>query len=308
MNWATVSFDWNHVRAFLATVDEGSLSAAARALGQTQPTLSRQIAELEQTLEVVLFERVGRRLVPTPTARDLIEHVRAMGAAASRISLAASGHSQSIEGRVRITGSDVFAAYVLPPVVAELQQRAPKVEIEIVSDNAIQDLQSREADIAIRHIRPTEPELIARALPDEVAHFYAATRYLDQRGRPSSIADLATHDIVSPGNASQFLDYIADLGVEIDPATCRRLTTDDGVVAWNLVRLGLAMTPMADRVAAATPGVERVLANEIQIRFPVWLITHRELHTSPRIRLIFDLLAECLSTQTSDQLKPLIAG
>lgn len=102
------AFDWNQVRAFLATADAGSLSAAARVLGQTQPTLGRQVAALEADLGVTLFERAGRGLVLTEAGADLLEHVRAMGAAADRVALAASGQSQEVAGLVRITASDVL--------------------------------------------------------------------------------------------------------------------------------------------------------------------------------------------------------
>src|SRR5262245_35319849 len=97
MDWGQLGFDWNRARAFLATAEEGSLSAAARALGVAQPTLGRQVAALERELGVALFERVGRGLKLTAGGLDLLEHVRRMGEAAQRVSLSASGKSQSIE-------------------------------------------------------------------------------------------------------------------------------------------------------------------------------------------------------------------
>ena len=108
MKWQTVSFDWNQARAFLVTVEEGSLTAAARALGLTQPTLGRQVAALEDSLGVTLFDRVGRSLRLTPSGLELLDHVRSMGDAAGRVSLTASGQSQTVEGQVCITASDLF--------------------------------------------------------------------------------------------------------------------------------------------------------------------------------------------------------
>ena len=99
MDWRSVKFDWNRARAFLVTAEEGSLSAAARALGMAQPTLGRQVSALESELGVILFERAGRGLALTQSGLELVEHVRAMGDAATRVSLTASGQSQSIEGR-----------------------------------------------------------------------------------------------------------------------------------------------------------------------------------------------------------------
>ncbi|MEL7116507.1 MAG: LysR family transcriptional regulator, partial [Pseudomonadota bacterium] len=220
MNWSVLNFDWNQVRGFLATVETGSLSGAARALGLTQPTLSRQIAALEADLGLVLFERIGRTLVLTPSGLELMDHVRKMGEAAHALSLAATGQMQAVEGKVRITASDVVSSYQLPPAIAQIRTRAPGIDIEIIAANDIRDLQQREADIAIRHVRPTEPELIAKALPDGHAHFYASKAYLDARGRPKTLADLATHDLISPGDPLRMVAYMAELGIEIDPKRC----------------------------------------------------------------------------------------
>ena len=200
MNWNGTSFDWNQARAFLATAEEGSLSAAARALGLTQPTLGRQVAGLEETLGVLLFDRVGRSLVPTEAGLSLLEHVRAMGEAANRVSLAASGRSQAIAGHVCISASDVVAQYMLPPVIGELRRKAPEIEIELVASNTVSDLRRREADIAIRHIRPEEPDLIARLVRETTARLYAATSWLEENGRPKTAGDLAGASFVGFGD------------------------------------------------------------------------------------------------------------
>src|SRR5512137_529250 len=112
------SFDWTLARAFLATAEAGSLSAAARLAGQTQPTLGRQVAALERALGIALFERVGRGLALTPSGREVLEHVRAMGEAAGRVALVASGRSQAVAGPIRITASEVYAAHLLPSILA----------------------------------------------------------------------------------------------------------------------------------------------------------------------------------------------
>ncbi|WP_210183492.1 LysR family transcriptional regulator, partial [Hoeflea olei] len=132
MDWTSISFDWNRARTFLAVAEQGSLSAAARALGLAQTTLGRQVAAFEAELGVALFVRAGRGLALTPAGLDLMDHVRAMGAAASRITLAASGRTQAIEGTVSIGASEVDAAYRLPRIVSRLRKEAPGLEIEIV--------------------------------------------------------------------------------------------------------------------------------------------------------------------------------
>src|SRR5437870_10522037 len=130
MDWRSLKFDWNHAKAFLATAQEGSLSAAARALGMAQPTLGRQVDALEAELGVVLFERVGRGFTLTPSGLELLDHVRAMGEAANRVSLSAAGQAQSIEGTICIAASETYAAMLLPPIVAKLRQAEPGIHIE----------------------------------------------------------------------------------------------------------------------------------------------------------------------------------
>ena len=297
------SFDWNHVRAFLATAEEGSLSAAARALGLTQPTLGRQVSALERDLGILLFERVGRTLQLTEAGRDLLSHVRAMGAAADRVSLAASGQSQSIEGKVRITASEGLSAYILPAALKRLREVAPRLEIDIVAANDIRDLMRREADIAIRHVRPDQPDLIARLVREARAYFYASGPYLSARGRPNTPADLTRHDFIGFGDNRQMLDYLVPLGLPISEANFR-IGSANGIVAWELARQGFGIAPMWDELARLCREMERILPDLKPITFPIWLTTHRELHTSRRIRLVFDHLADFLSQQPLTGISP----
>ena len=293
MNSTSTTLDWNHVRAFLATAEHGSLSAAARKLGQTQPTLSRQVAALESRLGILLFERVGRRLQMTKGGRELLAQTRIMGDAADRLALAALGQSQSISGEISITASDVFSAFLLPPVLHRLRGLAPHLKINVVADNDIRDILKREADIAIRHSRPTQPDLIARLVRQATAHFYASSGYLKLHGRPKTLADMGEHDFVSIGSPQQMLDFMLPLGLPLDESNFP-IGSQNGIVAWELVKQGFGIMIMADEVAALTTGIEQVLPQMEPVEFPVWLVTHRELHTSRRIRLVFDLLAEAM--------------
>ncbi|SDX16516.1 transcriptional regulator, LysR family [Ruegeria halocynthiae] len=287
-------FDWNHIRAFLTTAETGSLSAAARQLGQTQPTLSRQIAALEADLGVMLFERVGRSLEITQAGVELLDHTRTMGEAANRISLAASGQAQSIEGSVRITASDVMAAYILPDLLREIRTQAPRLRIDVIASNDIRDLMRREADIAIRHVRPDQPDLIAKLVQEASGHFYATTEYLNRAGRPTCKGELSQHEFISFGDTAQMIAYLKPLCINLSDENFR-LGSQNGIVAWEYAKQGFGIAPMSQVVGDATPGVERVIPEMEPITFPIWLTTHRELHTSRRIRLVFDLLAAFLS-------------
>lgn len=299
MNWQAVSFDWNQIRAFLATAEEGSLSAAARALGSTQPTVGRQISALETDLGVTLFERAGRSLVMTGAARDLLEHVQAMGDAASRVSMVAAGQSEEVAGRVVITASDLLAAGYLPKVLRRLREEAPGIIVDIVASNRIENLTRRDADIAIRHVQPEQSDLIARRLPDATAGYYAATNYLDRYGRPETVAELEHHSFIGPRDTVQMLAFLTGQGVTVLPERFRA-NSDSAVVMWEMMRAGLGILVGPVEFAPDTTGIERVLPEAPPIRFPVWLATHRELRTSRRIRIVFDLLAEALAHPLSE--------
>ena len=275
------------------TAEEGSFSAASRALGLTQPTLGRQVAALEDRLGVTLFERLGRSLSLTQSGLELLEHVRAMGDAAGRIALTASGQSQRIEGHVCIAATDVLSMHLLPPALKRLRDMAPGIEVDVVASNEVRDLRRREADIAIRHARPEQPDLIAKLLRELSIRFYASTDYLDRLGRPSSLGDLAEAEFIGFDRSGQLLTRLNQMGFPLEKDNFR-LTSENGAVAWEMVKIGLGIGLMAEDVSDQTPGVECVLPDLDPIPVPVWLVTHRELHTSRRIRLVFDVLAETL--------------
>jgi len=289
--------DWNQLRAFLATARTGSFSAASRQLGLTQPTLSRQVAALERGLSLMLFERVGRGLALTEAGRDLLAHVGAMGEAATRAALSASGRQTDISGHIRITASDVMSATLLPAALIDLRRIAPQLHVDIVATNDIRDLMRREADIALRHDRPDQPNLVARLVREAHGHFYAATDYLDRRGRPTTRAELAALDWVGYGDIPLMIDHLRRMDLPLTPEAFR-VSSENGIVAWEMVCAGLGVSPMDDLVARRDPRVEPVLPDDLSVQFPVWLVTHREIHTSPRIRLVFDLLDRHLAGAT----------
>ncbi|MEQ9244926.1 MAG: LysR family transcriptional regulator, partial [Nitratireductor sp.] len=180
------ALDWNLLRAFHATATLGSLSAAARHLSLTQPTLSRQIIALEAELGVELFERIGRRLSLSPTGSALLEHIERMGDAADAFSLAASGNVQALTGRVSISATDTFSAYVLPEILDRIRLEAPQLSVMVVASNDLSDLHRREADIAIRHVAPDRERLVGQRLRDTEAYFYASHDWVERNGLPRS--------------------------------------------------------------------------------------------------------------------------
>lgn len=294
MKWKSISYDWNQVRAFLATVEEGSFSKAALALGLTQSTLGRQVAGLEASLEVTLFERIGRKLSLTQTGLDLFDHVKDMGDAAAKISLTASGQAQSVEGRVTISATDLFSLYHMPCFIKGLQIVAPEVEIRVIVSNSLSDLQRREADIAIRHVQPQQSELIAKKVNEMTTHFYAAQSYIDKHGMPQDKNDLAKAEIVGFENAEELITILNENGFPFTVNSIKHSATS-GIVCWEMVKHGLGIGLMSNTIGLQTPEVIKVLPDLEIMQVPVWLVTHRELKTNKRIRLVFDYLAESLS-------------
>lgn len=291
MDWRSVKFDWNKARAFLVTAEEGSLSAAARALGMAQPTLGRQVDGLEQELGIVLFERVGRGLTLTPSGLELLEHVRDMGEAAGRVSLTALGQSQALEGTICISASETYATVLLPPLVAKLRKMEPGIQVEIVVANHASDLRRREADIAIRNFRPTEPDLIAKKIGDAYAVLYATPEYIAQIGSPTKPHDLRHADFVNMDRSGMMLKGLNTLGLGLTEANFP-LLTESYLVMWELVRQGAGIGVLDAYIGDADPAVRRVLPDLEPLVFPIWLVAHRELTTNRRIRMVYDFLAK----------------
>ncbi len=288
MDWKSLAFDWNRARAVVVTAEEGSLSAAARALGLTQPTLGRQVTALEEELGVTLFTRAGKRMELTEAGLSLIDHLRGMAEAAHAAALAASGQSREISGVVTITASNLYASELLPPILARIRAEAPALQVQVLASNAIRDLMRREADIAIRHLRPDQPDLMARRVAEDTAALYATAGLL-ARG------PLETLPFIGYGLEDTYRAVLAERGVAV-PAENFAFFSEDSHTQLAMARAGLGVAVMPTWVGDPDPDLVRAQPDaEPLVTFPVWLAAHRDLHTSRRIRLVFDRLAEGLS-------------
>lgn len=288
------ALDWNLLRAFHATATLGSLSAAARHLSLTQPTLSRQIIALEAELGVELFERIGRRLSLSPTGSALLEHIERMGDAADAFSLAASGNVQALTGRVSISATDTFSAYVLPEILDRIRLEAPQLSVMVVASNDLSDLHRREADIAIRHVAPDRERLVGQRLRDTEAHFYASHGWVERNGLPRSVDELAHSDLIGIEDVERYTAYLNGMGIPIGVSDFR-LLSNSGIAVWQMVRQGLGVAAMLREVAERTPEVTRLPLDLPGNTVPIWLITHQGLEASPRIRLVQRIVSEELA-------------
>ena len=282
--------DWTLLRSFLAVAETGSLSAAARQLGLTQPTLGRHVADLEASLGTPLFTRIPRGLQPTDSALSLLPAAQDMRDAAARLALLAAGRQESLLGTVRLTASRVVSHFLLPPMLARLRVAESGIEIELVPSDTSENLLFREADIALRMYRPTQEGVVTRHLTDLHMGLYAAPSYLDRKGRPQTLEDLAGHDVIGFDRSDLMARMLASLGLSI-PTESFAVRTDDQVVYWNLVRAGCGIGGGQRLVGDPDPSVERVAAFLPLPALPVWLTAPEALRQNARVRRVMEHLA-----------------
>ena len=286
-------FDWSLVRSFLAALDAGSLLDASRRLNTSQPTAGRHIAELESQLGLLLFERTGRGLIPTPTALKLADSARTMEAGALALARSVAGAQARVSGTVRITASQPVACYLMPPVLAEMRRALPDIQVELEASNLVSNLLRREADIALRMVRPNQATLVARKIGLVPVGAYASRDYIARRGTPAQPTDLLSHELIGYDKGDDILRGFKRFG-ESATREAFALRSDDLIVQWQAIQAGLGIGFVADYLARSDPNVVRILPAMPLPELPMWLTVHREIRTNTRIRAVFDFLAKAL--------------
>lgn len=296
--------DWSLWRSFAAVVAEGSLSAAARRIGLSQPTLGRHVETLEQTLSVVLFERTLTGLKPTDTALRLYEPVATAERALAEAAIVAAGTADALDGTVRITASTVTSHYILPPILVDLRAAFPNIALEIVPSDTVENLLLREADIAIRMVRPIQLELIAKKLGDLPLACCAHESYLARRGTPKSPDEFIDHDLIGFDRSELMIVTARGMGFELKRDSFA-IRTDSQTAMWELMKAGLGIGFAQEGMVRGAPGMKViVLPGFTPPPLEVWLTTHRELFTSRRIRAIYDRLGEGLLSYIGQRGRP----
>jgi len=288
-------YDWNLLKSFLGVLEHGSLSAAARALHISQPTLGRHVSELEHSLGVVLFQRGRDGLSPTQTALAIAEHARAVADSTAAVSLAAAGRATDVSGTVRITTSEVVATYMMPSIIGELLREMPSIEAELVPSNDIENLLRRDADIAVRLVRPTQLDLVARRVGEISMSVFAHRDYLDRtNSTPRTPQDLSDHIVIGYDRSDLIIRGFKEGGFDVDRHFFR-FRCDNQIACWEALAAGVGVG-FAPRYLARTRPELVELTTEFEIpSLPMWLVTHREIRASARIRTVYDFLAERLS-------------
>ena len=280
------NFNWSLIPSFLAALEHGSLMGAARATGVSQPTLGRHIAELEQQLNVVLFERTGRGLQATPNALALAEAAQTMQTGAAHFSRMASGSASSLQGLVRLSASQPVACFLLPPILARMRQALPDITVALVVSNDVSNLLRRDADIALRMLRPEQSSLIAKRIGHISIQACAHISYLQRQGTPQQAADLMGRDLIGGDHNSDI-----DMGFEAQGFAAKdlrfALRSDDFVVQARCAQAGYGVGFLADYSVRDDPAMVKLLPQQLRIPpLPMWLAVHREIRTNARIRAV----------------------
>jgi len=291
MDRSTTLSDWSLIQSFLAVAETGSLSAAARRLDRSQPTLGRQIQALEAELGVSLFDRHARGLKLSEVGAQLLPMAQQMRTAMSAIGLTAAGQSQQLEGSVRITASIFASHHLLPPILARIRAEESAIQLDLVATDTTENLLFREADIAVRMYRPEQMDIVTRYLGELPLCICAARSYLERAGRPAALHALLQHDLVGFDSNEQMILAMRERGwpVNRDSFATR---CDLQSVYWELIRAGCGIGFAQTWVAEKDPEVE-ILDFDVEIpTLPVWLAAPQAMRQTPRIRRVWDLLAD----------------
>jgi DNA-binding transcriptional LysR family regulator len=285
---------WELYRSFLAVVRERSLSGAARSLSLTQPTIGRHVDALEAALGVSLFTRSQSGLRPTAGAAALVPFAEAMESAADALQRVASGEAEEERGAVRITASEMIGAEVLPPCLAAFREAHPRIAVELVLANRAEDLLRREADVAVRMVRPTQSALVARKIGVLHIGLHAHPRYAKSHGLPATLAELREHPLIGFDKAPSVRGRIPKVGMEFSRDLFSfRCDSDLGQYAALRAGFGIGWCQVG---LAKRDRLVPVLPDAVRFDLDVWVVMHRDLKSSRRVRLLFDHVAAHLET------------
>lgn len=284
---------WDHYRTFLAVLEEGSLSGAARALGLTQPTVGRHMDALEAASGAPLFLRTPRGLLPTETALQMKRHAETMAATAAALARVASAAPGEVKGTVRISASEVMGVEVLPPILAELQESHPGLSVELSLSDAVEDLLRREADVAVRMTAPRQEMLLSRHVGAIPLGFYAHGHYLARHGTPASLKDLADHQLIG---FDRELAYVRALLREKPDFAALDFSfrTDSNLAQLAAIRAGLGIGMCQTGLARRDENLVGLLAGALDLSLETYVVMHEDLKTTPRCRVTFDALVKGL--------------
>ena len=289
-----MNFDWNQAQAFIVTAELGSLTAAAKQLSSSQPTVGRQVSLLEASLGLTLFERTANRLILTPTGQRIYHAMKGMRANALNAALAAEGSKQELAGKVVIAASQVDALYRLPPIIRELRNLQPSICVDVVVSNQVSDLQGHEADIAIRSFRPSQDNLIAKKIKDLAVWLYGSNLYVQNLPSKQTTSALQSVKLCGFDDVELMLRILNDNGWNFTKENIS-VCSDFQPMHIQLAQIGIGLAFIPEDIGDKIEGMERAFRDsEPPLQLAMWLVCHQELKSSKRIKFVFDLLSKRL--------------
>ncbi|TEW51439.1 LysR family transcriptional regulator [Psychromonas algicola] len=284
---------WELIQIFSSVAKLGSLSKAAKALNISQPTLSRQIALLEKKLQITLFERSTQGLKLTDLGAKLIESSEMMQQASEQFVRTASGSIMSLAGNVRVSANEVIGLYYLPEAIAEFNQSYPEIQVEIDISNQSTSLHKRDADIALRMFRPTQPELFAKRLPNIELNFVASNDYLSKHGSPKNLQEIEQHTLIGYDKDPQFIKLIKQLGLPVVEKDFY-LKTDFLPLQIELARKGAGITITHKHLIQQWDELNELMTEIKLPHLEFWLVCHADVQHNRRIRVLMSFLTTYL--------------
>lgn len=286
---------WDLYRSFLAVLRLGSLSAAGRSLGLTQPTIGRHIAMLQRSLGGrVLFTRSQSGLLPTDNAHELRMHAEDMAAAAAAFMRTGSANLEEAAGIVRLAAADVMGVEVLPGILSEFRSKFPATVIELSLSNQMADLLRRDADIAVRMMRPNQKALLAKRAGKVALGFYAHRRYLERYGYPDRLQDLARHTLIGFDRTLPFANLLEAVPLPVTRELFA-FRCDNDLAQLAALRCGFGIGMCQAGIARRDPDLLPLFSKQFKVEMEIWIVMHNDLKRSSRMRLMFDHLAASLA-------------
>ena len=285
---------WELIQSFLKVAKMGSLSKAAIALNSSQPTLSRQMATLEKHIGSTLFDRSTQGLKLTELGIKLIENSEAMQLNAEQFYRIASGATTTLAGVIRISANEVIGLYYLPEIITDFNQLYPEITVEIEISNQATSINKRDADIALRMFRPTQPDLIAKRLADIELNFVATTEYLKKHSEPKTIKQAREHKLIGNDNDLQFLAVMKQLNWPLDKSDFN-LKTDFLPLQIELARQGGGITITHKKLLQRFPELQIIMPEVFIPKIEFWQVCHADVQHNRRIRIMMDFLSDRLS-------------
>lgn len=282
--------NWDNARFFLAVARAGTLRGAAQQLGVDQATVGRRLAAFEEELGARLFLRTPSLYVLTTAGEAVRAQAEAMEQAAHALERRVAGLDEQVAGTVRIATTDSLGARFVLPALARLRRSQPGIEVVMVTSHQIANLTRREADIAIRTLRPDAPELIARRLAQLGLGLFAAPAYLADRGEPREGDAFAGHDLLVYQRSVVPSMWESLCG---EPITRGRVVfqTSSTTMLFEAAVNGLGIAELPTYRAVREPRLVRVMPKR-QDRFDVWLVAHADLYKTARVQNVIAAIAD----------------